>query len=158
MIIAISGTPATGKTEIAERLAEEIGFEYVSLNQIAEEKDLYAGYDDERKCKIVDVEAISKEIEKIKGEDLIIESHYTHDVYSDILIILTCELKELKKRMEKREWNDKKIQENMDSEIMEVIKSEALESGKKIYEIENSEDIDATVQTIVEIINQRKSL
>jgi len=152
MIIAISGTPATGKTEVARIVAKKLGYEYISLNQLAEEKGLYAGYDDERSCKIVDTKAISKEIKKRKKENLVVESHYAHDIYSDILIILTCELKELKKRMEKRGWNEKKIIENMDSEIMEVIKTEALESEKKFHEVESSASLDETVKEVLEIV------
>ena len=154
MIIAISGTPATGKTEVAKEVANKLGFRYVSLNRLAEEKDLYAGYDDERDCKIVDTEAVSGEIKKRKNENLVIESHYAHDVYSDVLIILMCELKELKKRMEKRKWPGTKIRENMDSEIMEVIKTEALESGKKFYEVDSSGSLSKTVKEILKIVKQ----
>ncbi|MBN2102014.1 MAG: adenylate kinase family protein [Candidatus Aenigmarchaeota archaeon] len=154
MIIAISGTPGTGKTEVAKKAANKLGFMYISLNHLAEEKDLYVGYDEDRECKIVDTEAISNEIEKRKKENIFIESHYAHDVYSDILIILTCGLKELKKRMEKRGWDGKKIEENMDSEIMEVIKSEAIESGKKFYEINSSGNVDETVIEVLKIVKQ----
>jgi len=155
MIISISGTPGTGKTEVAKKVAEKLDFEYVSLNEIAEEKDLYVGYDEERKCRIVDTDAISEELRKRKDKNLVIESHYAHDIYSDIRIILTCQLKELRKRMEKKGWPEKKIEENMDSEIMEVIRSDTIESGNEFHEIDNSEDIEDTVREIVEIVKQQ---
>ncbi|NOX71821.1 MAG: AAA family ATPase, partial [Candidatus Micrarchaeota archaeon] len=68
MIIAISGTPGTGKTTIAKKLAKELGFEYVSLNELAEELNLYEDFDEKRNTKIVNIERISKEIEKRQKE------------------------------------------------------------------------------------------
>ncbi len=154
MIIAISGTPGTGKTEVAKKLAEKIGFEYISLNSVAEENNFYIGYDEKRKCKIVDVDAISKEIENRRLENLVIESHYAHDVFSDILIILKCELKELKKRMQKKGWPEKKIEENMEAEIMEVCRTEAHETEKNFFVVDSSGDVEKTVSHIRRLIRR----
>ena len=137
MIIAISGTPGTGKTVVSEKLAKKLGWKIISLNKLAEEKNLYAGFDKRRKCKIVDIKRLSKEVKRIK-ENVVIESHYAHEMPADFVIILRTEPKELKKRLEKRGWPKKKIEENIESEIMEVCKTEALEHRKRVYEIDTT--------------------
>lgn len=141
MIIAISGTPCTGKTSVAEELGKKLGWKIVHLNNLAEEKNLYCGYDKKRECKIVDLDKIKKELEKItKSEkNLIIESHYAHDMPSDVVVILTCNPAELRKRMQNKGWSGAKIEENVEAEIMEVCKAEALELGRKVTGIDTTE-------------------
>ena len=85
MIIAITGTPGTGKSSITGYLSRITGWEKIGLNQLAEEKNLYLGHDKARKCKIVDLGRIENEVEKRKvlGKPLIIESHYAHDISAE---------------------------------------------------------------------------
>lgn len=138
MKIAITGTPGTGKTEVAEMLAERLGWKLIKLNELAEEKNLYSGFDKKRNCKIVDLKRLTKEVEKVK-EDVIIESHYSHELPCDAIIVLTCEPRELRVRLETKEWSRKKIEENIEAEIMEVCKSEALEKKVKVFEVDTTE-------------------
>ena len=118
MLIAITGTPATGKTTIAKELAKALNWKQISLNDLAREKNFYLGYDEKRKAKIVDIESIKKEIKKImkKQKNLIIESHYAHEIPADLVIVLRTDLKELEKRMLKKGWWREKIQENLQAE------------------------------------------
>jgi len=154
MIIAISGTPGTGKTAVAKRVAKETGFEYASLNELAEKMNLYEGFDRERNAKIVSTERISEAVKKRRKDNIVIESHYAQDVYSDLLIILTCELKELKKRLTEKGWPERKINENMEAEIMEVCRQDAYEEGKKFFVVDNTGNIEETVKVIKDIIKK----
>ena len=52
--------------------------------------------------------------------------------YVDKCIITTCELKVLERRLKRRGYPKAKIRENLDSEIFEVCKSEALERGHMV--------------------------
>lgn len=140
MIVSIGGTPCTGKTEVAKVLAEKSGWKLVGLNELAEKKDLYSGYDKKRKCKIVDMGGVEEEIKNLseKHKNLIIESHYAHCLPSDVTVILRCNPKELRKRMRERGWRTEKIEENIIAEIMEVCKGEALEMGKEVVEVDTA--------------------
>jgi adenylate kinase len=140
MILVISGTPSVGKSSVAKELSKKLGWKVIHLNELAEEKNLYCGYDKKRKCKIVDLDKIEKELEKIakSGKNLIIESHYAHDIPCDVVVILRCNPTELRKRMQSKGWSKAKIEENIEAEIMEICKSEALEFGKKIVEIDTT--------------------
>lgn len=90
MIVAITGTPGTGKTEVAKALAKLMGWHYVSLNEIAEKDDLYEGYDKERESKIVDIEKLREAVNALaaSNKNMIIESHYAHDMPCDVVIVL----------------------------------------------------------------------
>ena len=154
MIIAVSGTPGTGKTEIAKALAERLKWKFIDLNKLAEENQFYLGYDEKRGCKIVDIEKTRKEIEKLKG-NCVLESHYAHDMPADTVIILRANPGELRKRLEKRGWSGEKIEENIEAEIMEVCKTEALEQGKKVKEVDTTgKSVSQVVEEIIKILNK----
>jgi adenylate kinase len=140
MIISISGTPKTGKTSVAKALAKKLGWRLVNLNHLASKKRLYLGYDRARKSRIVDIKRLRAEVRKIakKEKNLILESHYSHDMPCDVVVILRTNPAELRKRMARRGWPKKKTEENIESEIMEVVKGEALESAKKVLEMDTT--------------------
>jgi adenylate kinase len=129
-VVCVTGTPGTGKTESAKLLASKLGWVYVSLNDIAENKGLYSGYDDERDCRIVDEKKVGAELDKIaEMHNVIAESHYSHVMECDWVIVLRTKPVELRERLKVRGWKSKKIEENVLAEIMEVCKSEAMESA-----------------------------
>jgi adenylate kinase len=140
VILSISGTPKTGKTAVAKALAKRLGWRLVSLNQLAEEKGLYLGYDRSRKSRIVDLKRLAQEVVGIskKEKNLILESHYSHDMPCDVVVILRTNPGELRRRMRKAGWSRKKLEENVEAEIMEVVKGEALESAKRVLEIDTT--------------------
>jgi broad-specificity NMP kinase len=140
MILGITGTPGTGKTEVAKRVAKALGWMYVSLNDLAEEEDLYKGYDSERMCKIVDIEALRREVEilGLSHKNLVIDAHYAHEMPCDLVIVLRTDPKILRKRMIKKGFWKGKIEENIEAELMDVIKEEALKRHKNVYEIDTS--------------------
>ncbi|MBU0952867.1 MAG: adenylate kinase family protein [Nanoarchaeota archaeon] len=152
MIIAITGTPCTGKTETAKVVAKELGWEYVSLNDLAAEKNFYLGTDKDRDSKIVDLEKLANEIKK-RSRNLIIESHYAHDMPCNGIVVLRCDQKELRSRMEQRNWPEKKIAENLEAEIMEVILAEAYERNLPLLDVETT-NAKTTVQKIVSWIKR----
>lgn len=140
MIISISGTPKTGKTSVAKALAKKLNWRLISLNQLASEKNLYLGYDKARRSRIVDIKKLKWEVAKIskKERNLILDSHYSHDMPCNVAIILRTNPGELRKRMEKAGWSRRKTEENVEAEIMEVVKGEALEKADKVLEIDTT--------------------
>lgn len=159
LIVAISGTPGTGKTEVAKRLTKALGWMYVSLNELAEEEELYEGYDEERRCRIVDIESLKREV-KILGlshKNLVLDGHFSHDMPCDIVFVLRTDPNVLRKRLADRKYWESKLKENMEAELMDVCKIEALENGRNVYEIDTtSTSPEEAARRIEEIIRDER--
>ncbi|MBU4492886.1 MAG: AAA family ATPase [Nanoarchaeota archaeon] len=143
-IIIVSGTPGTGKTELAKALAKKLNYKYIDVNKLIKENHLSVGYDKKKECEIVDTEKLSKflvDFIKKSKQNLVIDSHlaqYIPPKHVDLCIITKCELKELKKRLEKKRYTKEKIRENLDSEIFEICLNEAIEKGHTILIIDTT--------------------
>jgi adenylate kinase len=135
MIIAISGTPGTGKTKAAKELAKKLGANLISIGSLV--KKLGCRYDKKRRTRIVDVKKLQKAVNKRidKNRLNIVEGHLAHLLRADRIIILRLNPKELRKRLMKRGWPKAKINENVEAEILDQITAEALQRQKKVFEI-----------------------
>jgi len=58
--ILVTGTPGTGKTVTASTLAERTGLNYINVGELAKEKHLYEGWDDQYECHVLDEDKASK--------------------------------------------------------------------------------------------------
>jgi len=153
MKISISGTPCTGKTEVSKLLSKKLNYKLTQINELAEKLNAFTGYDKKRECKILDMNKLEKEINKIKG-NVIIEGHTSHLFPVDLVIILRCDPEILKKRLEKRyPSNPLKVQENLEAEILGVITSEAVMNNKKVYEVDTSDkSVEESVDDVLKIL------
>ena len=52
--------------------------------------------------------------------------------YVDEVIVVRCDVKTLRRRLKKRKYSEKKIEENVEAEIMETCLIEARELGHKV--------------------------
>ena len=119
--------------------------------------------DKDRDTKIVDVVSLHKFLEKeirLADKAVIIDGHYSHELLDEKEVTLVILLRkapwELQEILQKRNYNNKKILENLESEIMGVIAEEARERYplEKIYEVDTTgKSIDDLVQEIIMVIN-----
>lgn len=137
MVIIVTGSPGTGKTTYAKKLAKELKYKYINVNKVISGNKLDDWYDKERKCKIIDTKKLNKALIEIikKDNKLIIDSHLSHYLpkkYVDKCIVTKCDLKELEKRLKKRKYSKEKIRENIDAEIFDVCLEEAKENKHNV--------------------------
>ena len=151
MIIAITGTPGTGKTSVAKKLVRK-GYIVLDLNRIACENDFLLGRDEKRKSNIVDIDKLNLFIKKnySKFDIVLIEGHLSHLLRCvDKLIVLRLEPSQLKKYLKKKRWNEKKIKENLESEILDIVLCESVE----IHSKDNIAELNVTNKSVDEIVS-----
>ena len=150
MIIAITGTPGTGKTSVAKTLIKK-GYIVLDLNKIACENDFLIGRDKKRGSNIVDIDKLNLFIKKnYSGSDTVfVEGHLSHLLKCvDKVIVLRLHPSQLKKHLEKKKWNKEKIKENLEAEILDVILCESVETHSE----DNIAELDVTYKSVNEIV------
>ncbi len=153
MRIAISGTPGCGKSTVSRKLSRKLDYELADLNEVIKKKKLYDKYDRKFKTYIVDV----KKIENLKfPKDCIIDSHLSHFLRVDKVIVLRCDPRELEKRLKKKKWSKEKIRINVESEMIGIISHEAKKLHKKVFEVDTSgKTVDKTIKEIVKLLKNK---
>lgn len=153
--VFITGTPCTGKTTISSKLNGRL----IKINDLAFEHDFILGVDEDKGYKIIDVEKLSAYVdEMIKNSDekLIFEGHLSHLCNgAGKVIVLRVKPEILEKRLQKRQYSESKIRENLEAEALGVCSMEAYEKyGENTYEIDVSDlTIPEAVETVEKIIN-----
>ena len=118
---ALTGTPATGKTSITAKLKKEV----IHLSDFYSESSEGKNKAGEWK---IDIDKMNAITQKRLNDGIIVEGHLSHFIGNiDQIIVLRCDPRELRKRMEKRNYSEEKIVENLEAEAMGLIYSQALE-------------------------------
>jgi len=121
MRILITGTPGTGKSSVAEEICGRKGWPLLSLKEIAEKHRCIIRK--EGKERLVDAKKLRKEtLRELKGKkDAVVEGHLGCEfpLPVDFVFILRAHPSELRKRMRKRKYSGKKIEENLMVEMLD---------------------------------------
>ena len=154
-IIVVSGTPGTGKTLLAKKLAEKLGACYVNLSRLVIEKKLYVEYDTGRNTFVVDEERVREYLRGLAEECrlIVVDSHYgeiSPRELVDKIIVLRLDPVELERRLRERGWGENKVKENIQAEILGVSTINALEEQgeEKVFEI------NVTGRSLEEVLNE----
>ncbi|MFW9945831.1 MAG: adenylate kinase family protein [Candidatus Odinarchaeota archaeon] len=127
-IVIISGTPGTGKTAVSKELSRKIKAKVISLNDLVIQKDLFVKFDSNRETFVINednlIAYVLKLIESYASEKIdfvLIEGHFSDIIPSDFIdyaIVLRCHPDVLLRRLKKKGYNERKIIENIQSEIL----------------------------------------
>src|SRR5881396_1691446 len=88
MLVAVTGTPGTGKTSACEVLSAR-GYVVVDLDKIARREGLIVGRDAARGSDEVDVEALREGL-RIPAKVAFLRSHYSHRMAVNLAVVLRC--------------------------------------------------------------------
>ena len=148
MLISITGTPGTGKTEVGKELAHR-GKNVIFLTEFIKEKDLLGELDDELCSYDVDTDELNDSLKEYRDSDLTyyVEGHLSHFISSSQIIVIRCQPNVLAQRLEARGYSEEKIKENVQAEILDIILCEADSTGIPIYEL------DSTLHTSEELVD-----
>lgn len=165
-IILVTGTPAVGKTTIASLLASRLNATYIDLAELVKREKLISGVDEKRETLIADIDKVSKRVQRIIGaskRDIIVDGHYAVDVIPtkdiNLVFVLRRSPDELKKEMEKRGFREKKLQENLAVEILDICLWEVVSAcgHGKVCEIDvTGKEIEEVVEEAILVLEGKK--
>ncbi|ELV10310.1 Adenylate kinase isoenzyme 6 [Tupaia chinensis] len=96
---------------------------------------LFDGYDEEYDCPILDEDRVVDELENQMKEGGVIVDYHGCDFFPerwfDVVFVLRTDNNILYKRLETRGYNEKKLKENIQCEIFQVLYEEATSSYKE---------------------------
>jgi adenylate kinase len=150
MKIALTGTPGTGKTAIGKTLREVYGLEVVDLNEVIHSHHYYVTWDEDRDCGVVDLKALKAHQ---FSDGLILEGHLSHNLSVDRVIVLRTEPAVLRARLQEKGYSERKIQENVEAEVLDVILVEALALHNNVFEVDSTGTLNRSAQLIWEIVH-----
>ena len=144
-VILITGTPCVGKTSVARLLSARLQALYVNLTDLALKEKLIQGKDKQRNSIIVDEDRMKKRLKELitksDKENVVVDGHYAVNVVPTSLVSLVFVLRrdpvELHKLMEQSGFSEKKLHENLASEILDVCLVDALNvvGQRKVCEV-----------------------
>eukprot|EP00505_MAST-04D_sp_SCG-Rhode-Island_P001782 Stramenopile-MAST_4_protein_1782 len=156
--ILVTGTPGTGKTSTASLIAELTGLNHINCSALVKSKQLSTEKNDEYDCLMLDEDALCDEIEDTMDVGGNIVDFHSIDFFPerwfDLVLVLRTDNTILYDRLQKRAYNQKKLQENVECEIMQVVLEEARNSYNEdiIHEVQsdNIDQMESNVERVQE--------
>jgi len=166
-VVLITGTPCVGKTTVARQLATKLDALYVNLTELAKQHNLTSGEDKTRNTTIIDENKmrykLTKMIDAAEKRSIVIDGHYAAAVTPKDKVTRVFVLRrnpiELHEFMVKCGFKDRKLWENLASEILDSCLVEALheQERKKVCELDITEKTtEAVVGDLLAILDNRK--
>jgi len=145
--VVITGTPGVGKSTVARLLARELGARLIELGELVVERGLHLGLDEETGSLIVDMEALALEVKEMLSRSagpsiLVVVSHYAQLVVPREAVLIAFVLRrspyELARILAERGYEEHKMLENVQAEVLDVCLVEAVEAygPELIYEVD----------------------
>ena len=156
MRIVITGTPGTGKSCISREVARLLKIPLIDIKRIASERRLVA------KNHEVDVKRLAAAMRPLvngKG-DYVAEGHLACEIRlpADFVIVLRASPAVLKKRLARRNYSKKKLDENLMAEMLDYCTQRAASVyGKTPLELETSgRSVAACASEIIKAVRRNK--
>ena len=154
-VIALTGSPGTGKSTLASRLQKE-GLTIITLEEAAESVDALSQFEELRE---VDLSKLAKW--KWQGDShCVIDGHLSHHCPIDAVIVLRCNPIELRHRLEKRTgYGPEKIESNVEWELISGVWADliAVHPDANVIEIDTTEQDVSTGAVLDFILNDKPS-
>jgi adenylate kinase len=155
--VALSGTPGTGKTTVADRLAGDDDVDVVHLNEVIETEGLWTERDDERGSLVADLDAVEDWLatrDAPAAATTLVESHLAHLLPVERVVVLRCHPADLEARLRERGESEATAAENAESEALDVVLTEAVERHGRaaVHEIDTTDRDPAAVAAEVRAV------
>ncbi|MFN3655412.1 MAG: adenylate kinase family protein [Candidatus Nitrosotenuis sp.] len=158
-MLVITGNPGVGKHTISKILAEKLGYDILDINQIAIKNQVYQK---SGSTLVVDTKKLEKIMKKLAKPKAIAVGHLAPYVIPKsqvkFAIILRKNPYKLIPIYKKRRYSQKKLYENVGSEILGVTSYDArLRFGKKTLQVDATNlSVDRLVKKILRVMKTKK--
>jgi len=129
--IGVIGTPGCGKTT----LCQELSLPTISVRDFAEKHGCLGEIESDGAAEI-DVETLAK-LWVNPSELTLVDGHLAHHLPVDALVVVRCNPKELKKRLEARGYTERKVQDNIEVEMLGGPWNDLIGDSRPIFEGED---------------------
>ncbi|CAH2050808.1 unnamed protein product, partial [Iphiclides podalirius] len=160
--ILITGTPGVGKSTLCQMVSQRTKFTWREVSKLAEEHNCLDEYDHEYQCPFLNEDKLLDimEVMMTKGGN-IVDYHgceFFPERWFDAVFVIRTNNTVLYDRLKARGYSGKKLEDNIQCEIFEVLLEEAQNSYKedliKVLQNDSQEQLHQNVNTIVEWIER----
>lgn len=119
--LALSGTPGTGKSTVADLLAQQ-GLNVSTIEELAEQAGALGELDPSDGAHPVDMEILLQNIaeawDSAPLEPELIDGHLSHNLPVDAVVVLRCNPDVLRQRLNERGYSETKVEANVEWELL----------------------------------------
>jgi adenylate kinase len=163
--ILVTGTPGTGKTQTSQAAAERTGLRHVNVGDLIKQNKCYEGKDETFDSYIIDDDEVCDLLEPIIEEGGCIVDFHSCELFPErwfeLILVLRANTDVLYDRLSERGYNEKKLSENVECEIMQIVLEEAKESydSNLVHELQSNDlnDLENNVERIAQWLENWKS-
>ncbi|XP_066148357.1 adenylate kinase isoenzyme 6 [Euwallacea fornicatus] len=133
--ILVTGTPGVGKSTLCKKLAETTGMQWLEISKIAKDNNCLEEFDEVYKCPVLDEDKLLDGLEEVMCQGGNIVDYHSCEFFPerwfDAVFVIKADNTTLYDRLKARGYEGKKLEDNIDCEIFQVILEEANNSYKK---------------------------
>ena len=164
-MIAVSGTPGTGKSVFARALAKKLGASVIEINAMITKNKIYKL--DADGTKIANIQKMREEFARVIKNfsgPVVVEGLLAHLLQKKLLthvVVLRTSPNVLERRLSSRDYSKTKTRENVEAEALDIILWEAVDAHSidRVYEIDTTKlKPDAAVNSFLKAFTGKISL
>ena len=156
--IGITGSPATGKKSVAKMLAKDLGLPSITLNELAHKAACVIDEDVKADELVIDIKRLRRALSGLLPKcGYVVSGVYLAEAVPahllDRVFVLRCDPRVLLTRYQARDYDERKIKDNLTSEFLDYCLVESLKSfGEKVHEV------DTTGKSVAEVVQRLRRL
>ncbi|KAA8492744.1 Adenylate kinase isoenzyme 6-like [Porphyridium purpureum] len=157
--ILVTGTPGSGKTSLSRRIVERLGaddYSHVELSAYVRENGMTLEYDEHFDTYEIDEDRTLDALEPVQARGGMVMDHHSSDWFPErwfaLVVVLHAATEVLWDRLSARGYSAHKVRENVQCEILNVVRDEAFESYPNAVILELQSDTEAQQNEAVDAI------